>query len=133
MEFGFDGIRSDVIQNNTKKLVPIITRLTNAVLEDGQYPDYLKTTIITPIFKKAAKNTVENYRPISLTSTLSKILETILKRRLEKHILENNIINKHQYAFQRKSGTASAVTDLIHSITQKLDRGETVVTIFIDG
>lgn len=129
---GHDKITTNIVQQNKRKLIPILSRLINKSLEEGIYPQCLKTTIIVPIYKKGNKNDPQNYRPISLLSTLNKILEKVLHNRITKHIQRKNIINSKQYAFQKQSGTVSAAYDLTNNIKKELDQNKTVVAIFID-
>ena len=60
-------------------------------------PEKLKHAIVTPIYKSGEKNRVENYRPVSVLSTLSKIYEKIMYNRLLTYLNTHEILNKHQY------------------------------------
>ena len=61
--------------------------------------DEWKSALIMPLFKKGDPSVVGNYRPISLTSTLYKVMETIIKDNLLSHAISNNIINHNQHGF----------------------------------
>ena len=64
----------------------------NRSLEVNEVPQDWKRANVTPIFKKGNKCLVENYRPISLTVIFGKVMEKILKKKIEKFASENNII-----------------------------------------
>ena len=70
------------IKLSTCVIAPILTSLYNRCLIEGNFPQVLKVAQITPIYKKGNKKTCSNYRPISLLSTISKILEKCIYVRL---------------------------------------------------
>ena len=59
-----------------------MVKIINQILESGEYPEELITAKIIPVYKKYAHDDVNNYRPISLLSTFSKIVDKIIKTRL---------------------------------------------------
>lgn len=129
---GFDGITNDFIIKHRKFLIPTLNKLINNTLKSGIYPEYLKQTIIIPVHKKGNRDELQNYRPISLLSSLNKILEKVIHNRMSDHISANNIIYKQQYAFQTQSGTTSAVLDIIENIANNLNKKKITVVVFID-
>ena len=82
---------------------PTFVRLTNIILETGQYPEELKSAKIIPIYKKGAHDDINNYRPISLLSTISKVLEKIIKTRLVTFIETTFNFDNKQYGFKKKA------------------------------
>lgn len=113
-------------------LIPVLTKLINEVLNSGEYPDILKCSRVIPIFKSGIPSSVGNYRPISVVSILSKIIEKILKIRMLSFIKKYNMIDKQQYGFLEKSNTQSAALDVIHFVSCELDQGKYVIIILID-
>ena len=72
-------------------------------LENGEFPNYLKLANITAVFKKAARISKNNYRPISIFPVFSKIFERLLTRqRLE---FFDNMLSKFQCGFRKGYGT----------------------------
>ena len=61
-----------------------------------------KDANVTPIFKKGAKSSPDNYRPVSLTSVPCKIMESIMRDKMVDHLLENKLINNSQHGFMQK-------------------------------
>ena len=79
---GFDEISVKDLLNLKEILIPIITKLVNNILKSNIFPQELKISKISPIFKSGNRNCMNDYRPISVTSVFSKILEKIIKKRM---------------------------------------------------
>ena len=58
---------------------------------------------VIPIFKSGSMAEIDNYRPISILSTLSKILEKMLHKQLMKHLEFNGFLSEHQFGFSLQS------------------------------
>ena len=76
-------------------------------------PDIWKQALVTPIYKKGNRSKVENYHPISLTSTIGKILESIIRDEIYQYLTANNLLvqNQHQHGF---TSGKSCTTQLLH-------------------
>lgn len=78
------------IRNIAKSIVKPLTKIYNYSLTIGQLPDIWKNFQITPIFKnKGSAHDVNNYRPISITSVVCKLLEKIMFKHMYNYCLEN--------------------------------------------
>jgi len=66
-------------------------------------PEEWKRANITPLLKKGSRSEPGNYRPVSLASYLSKILESIIKEKMFSHLLDNCFINSSQHGFMPKN------------------------------
>ena len=104
----------------------------NECILQNIFPDALKKAYITPIYKKGDPLEAENYRPISVTPTLSKIFERLILQQMMEHVIKNEIINKHQFGFQKGKSSNDTVIILTEKITELLEKGETVMSIFLD-
>jgi hypothetical protein len=109
---GSDQIPTEQIQAGGEILLSAIHNLNNSVWNKEKLPDQWKESIIVPIHKKSDKTECNNYRGISLLSTLCKILSNILFSRLSSYI--NEINGDHQCGFRRNRST----TDQIFCIRQ---------------
>lgn len=80
---------------------------------------------MTPIYKKNNKkdNTADanNYRPMSLTATMSKLIESIIKDQMVQFLVDNGMLNKRQYAFIYRHSTASKLLEYIRDWQISLD------------
>lgn len=125
---GEDGISSRDIKEVFPIIKNILLHLINDCFKKGYYPDCLKISKILPLYKKGSRKFLSNYRPISLCSTVSKIIEKIVKNRLTEFFK----ISPEQYGFQSCSSTLGAVVDLNELIIEKTEKNLYVTAIFID-
>ena len=94
-----------------------IKLLFDKSLSEGEIPNDFKTAEVRPIFKKGNKNCAGNYRPVSLTSIICKIMESFIKKALYEHSINNNILSQQQYGFV--SGR-STITQLLVTLNEWL-------------
>ena len=113
-------------------LSPILAFLINETLKIGYFPQPLKNAQVIPIFKSGNRNLMRNYRPISLLSSLSKIYEKIVYSQLYSFLEKYNLLSSSQFGFRRKKSTTQAILDSLLYITENLDSGKTVVSLFLD-
>ena len=85
-----------------------------------------------PIHKKGDTTEVSNYRPISLPTTFSKVIEIIIHKRLYCHINNNNILVNKQFGFREKLSTEMATFTLLNEVLSSLDRKNVVGGLFCD-
>ena len=102
-----------LIRNIILSISNILSILFNKCIENGVYPDILKTSKVIILYKKGNKNDCSNYRPISLTSQFSKIFEKILKVRMFSFLDKNSLINNSQFGFQKSISTCDALINYI--------------------
>ena len=79
---GHDEITSKFVKLSSEILIPALEKVLNLSISSGIYPSNLKTAKVIPIFKYGDSKSINNYRPISVLSTLNKIFEKILYARL---------------------------------------------------
>jgi hypothetical protein len=92
----------------------------------------LKYSEIIPLFKNGDKTNMMNYRPISLLTSFSKVIEKVIFVRLLRHIKNNNILSNHQYGFRCDSSSRLASYNLINEILNALNNTIPVGGIFCD-
>ena len=119
-----------------KKLIPYLVipleHIFNISLQTGVFPDCMKIARVIPLFKNGNINDFTNYRPISLLSQFSKILENIFHNRMMSFIEEKNILYESQYGFRKNMSTYLAILELVENITSSIDGCKSTVGIFID-
>ena len=93
----------------------------------------MKITKVIPIYKAKEKDNFSNYRPISLLLTsMSKITETMIHKRLAFFLETNKILYENQFGFRKKHTTIDAITKFITDTTQSLDEKESTLAVFLD-
>ena len=96
---GPDDIHPRVLQELANHISAPVTLIFNRSIQFGNLPKELKEAYISPIFKQGSRSKAENYRPISLTCILCKLLESMVREEVLKHLLDNNVLSKRQYGF----------------------------------
>ena len=86
-------------------------------IQQGIFRDSLKIAKVTPIFKSGDKGNVINYRPISILSVFSKVLERIVYSRVYNHLDSKGLLHERQFGFQRNNSTEHAILQLTKDIT----------------
>jgi len=92
----------------------------------------MKYSIIKPLHKKGTTDELKNYRPISLLTCLSKILEKIIYKRLYVFLENHKILTEDQYGFRQKLSTYSAINPLINSTLKAFEEKKFVGGLFCD-
>lgn len=129
---GYDEIPITIIKDNIDILKKPLVHLINLSLGSRIFPDSYKIAKVKPLFKKGQKTSVENYRPVSLLPSISKILETVVKNQLTDYITQNSILSRNQFGFQKKKDTTQAIHNLLTNINHILDQRDHPLTIFCD-
>lgn len=104
--------------------------LFNKSISEGKYPDRWKDSFITPAFKSENRSTVNNYRPISILCTISKVFERIVFNRLYSHI--KDFISDAQHGFVSGKSTLTNLLEFVNYIVESMANGGQVDTIFTD-
>jgi hypothetical protein len=129
---GPDLVYPVLIKNLCNEVAPILQEIFNLSLKTGNIPNDWKRANITPIFKKGDKSLPENYRPISLTSIIGKLMETILCEQIRKYIEGNNIIGDSQHGFRNKRSCQTNLIEFYDKIFKLNDSYNSVDIFFLD-
>ena len=106
---GHDNLSSALIKERKNEIAMPLTILFNKSLVDGTFPDTMKIAKVIPIYKCKSKELLNNYRPISLLPTFSKILEKIVHKRLYTFLNSQSVFYPSQYGFRPQHSTTHAV------------------------
>ena len=114
------------------KIAPIIKVIFDRSLQTGKLPaDWTKANVM-PIFKKGDKSLVANYRPISLTCILCKVLEHILASNIVKHLDGQGILYELQHGFREKRSCETQLIMLIEDLARSASVGKQTDIILLD-
>ncbi|MCG8078312.1 MAG: reverse transcriptase family protein, partial [Candidatus Thiodiazotropha taylori] len=129
---GPDGIRPVLLKELRVELAPIIKVIFERSLQTGKLPaDWCKAKI-TPIFKKGDKSLAANYRPISLTCILCRVLEHILASNIVKHLDEQGLLYDLQHGFREKRSCETQLIMLVEDLARSASEGKQTDLILLD-
>ena len=98
---GIDGISAKPLKLAREHIITSIRHLINQSFNEGEFINEWKSAKVIPFHKKGDVNDVKNYRPISILSTSSKIIERItLFRQLYDYLVKHAVLNKAQFGFR---------------------------------
>ena len=120
------------IKNTIDYLLKPLTHCINLSLKSGIFPNCLKMSKIIPIHKNGPTDDIANYRPISIISHFSKILEKVVHSQLINFFEKYNIISNSQYGFKRNSSTELAILDLNQHLLDNIERKFLTIGVFLD-
>jgi len=106
--------------------------LFNQSLKEGRIPDDWRTANITAIFKKGDRKAPGNYRPVSLTSILCKLMEQFVKESIVEHITLNKLVCEEQHGFVKGKSCVTNLLETIDSWTTSIDNNQPVDAIYLD-
>src|SRR5436190_1908500 len=129
---GIDEISSKTVKFCAKEFILPLCHIANLSFYTGEFPSKLKISKIVPIYKKDRCDAVENYRPISLVSTFSKIIEKVVLARLLHHLDHNNLLSNNQHGFLQGKSTLTALVDIVEYIYDCLEAGKSIISVFLD-
>ena len=109
-----------------------LTHICNKCILDGYFPNCLNISKIIVLYKSSKEDILGNYRPISLLPQISKILEKIIKSRLNAYINKHNILNCNQFGFRSNRYTAGAIDNLNDILVNNLDNKVNCLAVSID-
>ena len=99
---GHDEISPHFLRLGCEILAPILFLLFSYVFDLGFFPQIFKTAKVIPIFKNGDKQQIKNYCPISILSSLFKILENLIKARFVNFFEKHEVLYDYQYCFRKK-------------------------------
>lgn len=129
---GPDGIQNTLLKELHQELAPIITNFFNRSLSTGQLPEDWRNANITPIFKKGDKQDPANYRPVSLTCILTKLLEHIIVKHLLDHFEKNNILTNLQHGFRSGYSCETQLLNTIDDLAEAYDNNIQIDIAILD-
>ena len=87
----------------------------------GETPENWRKANVTPIFKKGDINDPANYRPVSFTSQVCKVMESIVKERVFDHLNSNNVLSEEQHGFREGRSCLFNLLTTLENWTNILD------------
>eukprot|EP00795_Rhopilema_esculentum_P014761 gene14761-5869_t len=118
---GPDGLHPKVLHETAAQIANPLCIMFRASLQTGLIPDTWKLAHVTQIYKKGKKDQKENYRPLSLTSVVCRIMERLNKNVLTDNLIENKSFTPDQYGFREFRSCLSELLEVFEEWTSLLD------------
>jgi hypothetical protein len=129
---GLDGIPSRFVRDSAPMISEPLSHIINLSIIQGSVPDDLKSARVVPLFKKNDKTEVGNYRPVSILSVVSKVLEKVIFDQVQEYLLCNNLLYDFQSGFRQGFSTDTALIHLSDYIKFQMDKGNLVGMVLLD-
>ena len=129
---GVDGIPPKLLMETVEQISIPLARVFNLSLNEGVVPFEWKEANIIPLFKKGSRNKSENYRPVSLTSVICKLLERLIKDHMVDFLVKHKLLNSSQHGFLKARSCLTNMLCFLEEITKWIDVGLPVDIIYLD-
>ena len=129
---GPDEIYARVLKECKAELCCPLTTLFNNSIKTLLVPKAWKLADVVPIFKKGERIKKTNYRPVSLTSTVGKILESIIANRIREHLEKHKLIKLSQHAFLKGFSCLTNLLSFYSEAYEAVDNGKEYDTVYLD-
>lgn len=129
---GVDGINIFVLKLLINRISAVLTHIINISFEHNTFPDRWKKAIIKPIPKILIPLKASDFRPISLLTTLSKIIELLAFRQMVHYCNEHCLLDPNQSAYKKFHSTITALLKVTDDILEGIEDFEVSIMIFLD-
>ena len=120
---GPDGVHPLILNKLSGTLAEPLAHIFQLSLSTGEVPLIWKHGTITAIFKKGRKSFPSNYRGVTLTSVVCKLLESIITEHIKNHLIANNVQDKGQHGFTKNKSTVTNLIEALNIWTEALSHG----------
>ena len=129
---GPDNISFFVLKKGGDLISKILSRIFQQCMDTQQTPLQWRTARICPIFKKGNRKDPQNYRPISLTCSSCKVMESCVRDAIWSFWSDNNLIGDSQFGFMPQSSCTALLLEFLEDVTSFVDRGQWADAVYID-
>ena len=131
--FGLDKIPPIVLKYLPDNILEVIATLINRSFQEGTFPNTYKASKVVPIYKnKGSRKNAEQYRPVSLINSMSKIIEKIVYQRISSFLNKKNFFSNKQFGFRKRMSTSHAISLLVNTVTKNMNKKSKTLGIFLD-
>ena len=125
-------ISMSLVKNVISDISKPLTYIANKSFSQGCFPEQMKIAKVLPLYKNGDRELFTNYRPVSLLSQFSKIIEKLFANRLDSFINKHGLINNCQYGFRSNRSTSLALIEYIEEISNSIDNKNVTIGVSID-
>ena len=129
---GPDRVHPRLLKELAEIILEPLEKMFNLGLQSSKMPEEWKIGEILAIFKKGNRRSPMNYRPVSLTSIVCKLLESLVREEIILHMRSNKLFSPYQYGFIDKRSTTLQLLYVLDKWTEIIDDGGTIDAIYMD-
>ena len=129
---GPDSLHPRVLKEVATEIVDALVIIFQNSLDSGVVPEDWRVANVTPLFKKGGREKAGNYRPVSLTSVVGKLLESVIKDGIAAHLESGEIIGQSQHGFTKGKSCLTNLIEFFEDVTSRVDKGEPVDVLYLD-
>ena len=129
---GPDNLHPFVLQKTASVTCIPLEIIFKKSISSGECPTDWRSANVAPIHKKGDRTDPSNYRPISLTSQVCKILEAIVRAHILEHLERNNILSENQHGFRERRSCLTNLLEMMEYWTEILDEGDGIDVAYLD-
>ena len=118
---GLDNISARLLQDAANVLTSPLRDTINLSFKKGRFPSSWKCAKVTALFKQGDKTDKDNYCPISILPTVSKVIERAVHSQLYGYLDSSNVLAVNQFRFRRARSTALALTQLADEVLSNME------------
>ena len=129
---GVDELNSSFLKGCANGIMTPLELIFLKSIDTGEIPSDWKQANVSVIFKKGSKKEPGNYRPVSLTCHLGKILEKIIKEDMVKYLEGNKLLFESQHGFRNKKSCLTNLLEFTKYVSDRIDEGKPVDVVYLD-
>ena len=129
---GLDNIGPQILKMSANVITPSILFIVNKSISFNQFPTTWKEAKVKPLFKSGSKDDINNYRPISILPTISKLIEKWVEKQFSQYLNDFQLLHKSQSGFRPEHSTESALILMIDSWLKAINEGKMVGCVLVD-
>ena len=131
---GHDNVTNKLVKQIIDYIASPLSHIFNLSFSTGVFPADMKMGKVIPLYKSGDDNKFDNYRPISILQSFSKILEKLMYKRLQSYLDRHNILSDNQFGFRKGHSTIHPIITLVKDIIESNDKPTKDLTaaVFLD-
>ena len=129
---GYDNVSNVLLKEIMEDIVEPLSFIFNHSMQSGEFPDSMKLAEVIPLYKSKEHYLECNYRPISLLTTISKILEKIIYKRVYDFLVENCQLYENQFGFHSNHSCEHAIGQTVGTLLKNMENKKNSVCVLLD-
>ena len=129
---GYDNVSNVLLKEIIVQIVEPLSCIFNHSMQTGEFPDSMKLAEVIPLYKSKEHYLECNYRPISLLTTISKILEKIVYKRVYDFLVENCQLYENQFGFRSNHSCKHAIGQTVGTLLKNMENQKNSVCVLLD-